>query len=110
MTVDLGAKNGIIAPDKKTEDYLSSIAKGDWDFLDSDSDAVYDAEYEVDISDIAPQVARPDKLDDVVPVDDVIGKNLPKCSLEHAPMVGWKTLQLQRLYLKIKRFMMILTC
>ena len=32
MTVDLGAKNGIIAPDKKTEDYLSSIAKGDWDF------------------------------------------------------------------------------
>ena len=76
MTVDLGAKNGIIAPDKKTEDYLSSIAKGDWDFLDSDSDAVYDAEYEVDISDIAPQVARPDKLDDVVPVDDVIGKKL----------------------------------
>ena len=76
MTVDLGAKNGIIAPDEKTEDYLSSIAKGDWDFLDSDSDAVYDAEYEVDISDIAPQVARPDKLDDVVPVDDVIGKKL----------------------------------
>ena len=73
MTVDLGAKNGIIAPDAVTADYLSTRAKDDWSPLISDADAVYDQEYEVDVSTIAPTLARPDRLDDITSVDVVAG-------------------------------------
>ena len=78
MTVDLGAKNGIIAPDEVTQAYLNNRAKGDWQALHSDPDATYDAEYEVDVSKVVPTVARPHKLDDTVPVDEVVGTKFNK--------------------------------
>jgi 3-isopropylmalate/(R)-2-methylmalate dehydratase large subunit len=78
MTVDLGAKNGIIAPDARTESYLKNRAKGSWDFLKSDSDASYDAVYEVDVSKVGPTVAMPDKLDDIVPIEKVKGTKFNK--------------------------------
>ena len=73
MTVDLGAKNGIIAPDAVTADYLLSRTTDAWEPMQSDHDAVYEQEYEVDVSQIAPTVARPDKLDDIASVDQVAG-------------------------------------
>jgi 3-isopropylmalate/(R)-2-methylmalate dehydratase large subunit len=73
MTVDLGAKNGIIAPDAVTADYLASRTADAWSPLHSDADAVYEQQYEVDVSQVAPTVARPDKLDDIAPVDAVAG-------------------------------------
>ena len=78
MTVDLGAKNGIIAPDAITAAYLEGRAKGDWTPLHSDPDARYDAVYEVDITNLGPTVAMPDKLDDVVPVEKVAGLKFNK--------------------------------
>ncbi len=78
MTVDLGAKNGIIAPDEKTAAYLQPAAKGQWDFIASDDDARYDAVYEVDVTNVGPTVSRPDKLDDVVPVEQVVGTKFNK--------------------------------
>jgi len=73
MTVDLGAKNGIIAPDAVTAEYLATRASDEWSPLRSDADAVYDQEYEVDVSTIAPTLARPDRLDDITSVDVVAG-------------------------------------
>jgi 3-isopropylmalate/(R)-2-methylmalate dehydratase large subunit len=78
MTVDLGAKNGIVAPDDVTRQYLAGRAKGDWEMLASDPDAHYDAVYEVNVSDVGPTVALPDKLDDVVPVEKVAGRKFNK--------------------------------
>lgn len=78
MTVDLGAKNGIIAPDQKTVDYLRPVAKGQWEMLASDPDAAYEAVYEVDVTQLSPTVSRPDKLDDVVPIDVVEGTRFNK--------------------------------
>ena len=78
MTVDLGAKNGIVAPDKITQRYLDGVAKGDWDMIASDEDAEYEAVYEININDLAPTVALPDKLDDTVPVEKVIGTKFNK--------------------------------
>jgi 3-isopropylmalate/(R)-2-methylmalate dehydratase large subunit len=78
MTVDLGAKNGIVAPDTKTAEYLKSVAKGKWEMIGSDADAKYDAEYEVDVTNIGPTVAMPDKLDDIVPVEKVVGRKFNK--------------------------------
>lgn len=78
MTVDLGAKNGIIAPDEVTREYLEGVAKGPWEMIQSDEDANYVAEYTVDVSNLGPTVALPDKLDDTVPVEKLIGKKFNK--------------------------------
>jgi len=78
MTVDLGAKNGIIAPDAITQRYLKDRAIGDWDMIASDDDAEYDQVYTVDISDLGPTVAMPGKLDDTVPVEKLIGTKFNK--------------------------------
>ena len=78
MTVDLGAKNGIIAPDTVTKNYLQDRAKGNWEMIASDDDAHYEAVYEVDVTNIGPTISRPHKLDDVVPVDQVTGTKFNK--------------------------------
>ncbi len=78
MTVDLGAKNGIIAPDRLTRRYLRNRAKGTWKGIQSDADAHYDAVYEIDVSKVVPTVARPHKLDDTVPVEEVSGTKFNK--------------------------------
>ena len=78
MTVDLGAKNGIVAPDQVTADYLSGVAKGDWEMINSDEDAHYEAVYEIDVTNVGPTVALPDRLDDTVPVDKVVGTKFNK--------------------------------
>lgn len=78
MTVDLGAKNGIVPPDEVTRQYLQGRAKGDWQPLLSDPDAQYEAVYEVNVSDVGPTVALPDKLDNVVPVEKVVGRKFNK--------------------------------
>ena len=78
MTVDLGAKNGIVAPDEITRKYLQNVAKGNWEMIASDDDATYEAVYEVDVSKVVPTVARPHKLDDTVPVDELVGTKFNK--------------------------------
>jgi 3-isopropylmalate/(R)-2-methylmalate dehydratase large subunit len=78
MTVDLGAKNGIIAPDKTTETYLKGRTTDHWEFVFSDDDAHYDAVYEVDVTNVGPTISKPDKLDDVVPVEQLIGTKFNK--------------------------------
>ena len=78
MTVDLGAKNGIIAPDAKTATYLNPVQKGNWEMINSDADAQYDAVYEVDVSNVGPTVSKPDKLDDTVPVEQLVGTKFNK--------------------------------
>jgi|TARA_Y100000310_G_scaffold253669_1_gene260569 3-isopropylmalate/(R)-2-methylmalate dehydratase large subunit len=76
MTVDLGAKNGIIAPDERTKNYLSGVAKGEWEMITSDPDAAYEAEYEIDVTNMGPVVSKPDKLDDVVSIEEVVGTKI----------------------------------
>ena len=78
MTVDLGAKNGIIAPDRVTRKYLRKVQKGDWKMIKSDKSAKYEAVYEVDVSKVVPTVARPHKLDDTVPVTELLGTKFNK--------------------------------
>lgn len=59
MAIEAGAKNGIIAPDKKTDDYVSSRAKRPYRFYQSDADAVYEGVLNFDVSSLEPQVAVP---------------------------------------------------
>ncbi|UCD72424.1 MAG: 3-isopropylmalate dehydratase large subunit, partial [Syntrophobacterales bacterium] len=59
MAIEAGGKNGIIAPDEITRQYVEKRAKRPYRFLWSESDAHYADVREYDVSDIEPQVAFP---------------------------------------------------
>lgn len=59
MAIEAGAKNGIIAPDEKTDSFVKDRAKRPYAFYQSDKDAVYEKIFEFDVSSLEPQVAVP---------------------------------------------------
>jgi homoaconitate hydratase family protein len=75
MAVEAGATSGIVPADEETARYLREVA-GVRDVLTFDApdpDAVYDQVVRIDVSQLAPQIARPHTVDNVVPVDSVQG-------------------------------------
>jgi 3-isopropylmalate/(R)-2-methylmalate dehydratase large subunit len=68
MAVEAGAKNGIIAPDEKTLQYVSQRAKKPWKVYHSDPDAEYSKIYEWDAGKLEPLVAWPYLPSNVHPV------------------------------------------
>jgi 3-isopropylmalate/(R)-2-methylmalate dehydratase large subunit len=76
MSVEAGAKAGIIAPDKKTVEYLRRFyAQDELDMIQSDEDAEYERVIEYSAEDIPPLVACPHNVDNVKPVAEL--ENLP---------------------------------
>jgi 3-isopropylmalate/(R)-2-methylmalate dehydratase large subunit len=65
LTVEAGAKNGIIAPDEVTEAFLKQQGRS-YDkarFFQSDSDCQYEQEYDYDLSTLEPAVTAPHFVD-----------------------------------------------
>jgi 3-isopropylmalate/(R)-2-methylmalate dehydratase large subunit len=81
MAVEMGAKNGIIAPDEVTCKFLEDRVKKLPDFknLQSDQDAIYEKTIEFDVSKMPSQVACPSSVDNVKPVSEI-----GKISIEQA--------------------------
>ncbi|HOK79260.1 MAG TPA: 3-isopropylmalate dehydratase large subunit [bacterium] len=59
MAIEAGGKNGIIAPDRITEEFLVSVASEKGIFYKSDKDAKYENIIEIDVGTIEPQVSAP---------------------------------------------------
>jgi len=81
QAMEMGAKVAIIPPDKKTVDYIASKANVKFDVVYSDKDAEYEKIYSFDITDIEPQIACPDKVDNVKSVSDVAGTEIHQAVL-----------------------------
>jgi homoaconitate hydratase family protein len=73
MSVEMGAKNGIIEPDEITRKFLEGRVKvlPDFEALRSDKDAVYRRTLDFDVSKMEPQIACPSSVDNVKPVSEV---------------------------------------
>jgi len=73
MAVEMGAKNGIIAPDETIAEFLKDRTPKMPDFkaLQSDKDAEYERTVDFDVSKIEPQVACPSSVDNVKPISEV---------------------------------------
>jgi 3-isopropylmalate/(R)-2-methylmalate dehydratase large subunit len=73
MAVEMGAKNGIIAPDETTRKFLEGRVNVMPDFktLQSDKDAIYEKTVEFDVSKMEPQVACPSSVDNVKAISEV---------------------------------------
>ena len=89
MSIEAGARAGMIAPDAVTFDYLKDrpfapqgvnwdIAQEFWSTLPSDRDASFDKEKSVDANEIEPMVTWGTSPEDVLP----IGASVPDPSLE----------------------------
>ena len=78
MAVEAGATAGIVPADTESIRYLHEEAgvKGAIEALHPDVDANYDRVIEVDASVLAPQVACPHTVDNVKPIQEVVGKDI----------------------------------
>jgi 3-isopropylmalate/(R)-2-methylmalate dehydratase large subunit len=76
MSVEAGATSGIVPADEETLRYLREEAgvKGKIEGVTPDEDARYERVVEIDVSDLAPQIACPHTVDNVKPIDQVAGK------------------------------------
>ena len=65
MTVEMGAKNGIVEPDETTLKFLEGRVKKPFETLRSDIDTAYEQFMEFNVSDLEPTVACPPSVDNV---------------------------------------------
>ncbi len=83
MSIEMGAKAGLIAPDETTFEYLRGrehapqgadwdAAVADWKTLVTDDDATFDKEVVIDAASITPHVSWGTNPGQVVPIDAVV--------------------------------------
>jgi len=70
MAIEAGGKNGIIAPDEITQDYVKDRVKRPFTCYNSDSDAEYSEVHQIDVSQIDLQVAFPHLPENSRPVSE----------------------------------------
>ena len=71
LAVEAGAKTGIVEPDEKVKEFVESRGRKAENMFVSDPDAKFLKVYEYDLDKIEPVVARPDFVDDVIPLREL---------------------------------------
>ena len=81
LAVEAGAKTALFEADQIALDWLEARGRKPKAVFRSDEDAVYVREYTFDLGEIRPVAARPDFVDDVVPVEEVCGVRIDEAFL-----------------------------
>lgn len=76
MVVEVGAKVGLMACDGRVRDYIRQRTNAPFKGVEASGSAIYDRVVREDLSDLAPQIAKPHQVDNVVDVDKVAGTEL----------------------------------
>ena len=79
MTAEFGGLNGIFEADEMVAAWLAQRRRGYNDsalYFRADDDAPYVAQYPIDLSTLAPQVAKPFSPDNVFDVTELVGQQL----------------------------------
>lgn len=71
MAIEAGAKNGIFEVDDETVAYVKAHSDRDFKAYKADEDAVYDATYEIDLSEIKSTVAFPHLPENTKTFDEI---------------------------------------
>ncbi len=98
MTIEAGARAGMIAPDEATIEYLrgrEKVPQGDewdkaverWLALASDADATFDKEVDLDVSELEPQVTYGTNPAMVIPISQPVPN--PKGNLSHQKSIDY---------------------
>jgi len=78
MTTEAGAKNGIVEPDQKVVDYLSSRGATNINLVNGDADAEYSKIFEFESSEMEPIIAKPFSPDNICVVREAPSVELDK--------------------------------
>jgi 3-isopropylmalate/(R)-2-methylmalate dehydratase large subunit len=73
LAAEMGAKNAFVAPDEKTRRWLAGRTDATYQEILPDEGATYARVLHYDAGKLVPQVARPHRVDNVVPVSEVAG-------------------------------------
>ena len=77
MAVEAGAKVGLFAADKTTQDYLVSQGRGDhYQPVFPDADAVYEQTINIDVANLEPTVAKPHTVDNIALARELKGTKI----------------------------------
>jgi 3-isopropylmalate/(R)-2-methylmalate dehydratase large subunit len=76
MVAEMGAKNGYVAPDGTTRTWLEERTDIEYTEVHPDPDASYAQLLRYEVSDLVPQIAKPHRVDNVVPIDEVAGLHI----------------------------------
>ena len=76
LSMEMGAKNALVAPDDKTIRYLASRTQKEFVPMTADDDAVYATELNVDATELESMVACPHAVDNVRPVRELAGTKI----------------------------------
>jgi methanogen homoaconitase large subunit len=76
MSIEMGAKTGIVPADEKTNTYLNAKAKEKYEPVYADEDATYFEDLYYEVTNLEPQVAKPHEVDNVFNISEVVGTPL----------------------------------
>ena len=82
MAIEMGAKNGIMEPNREVIDYVcqrTGKKESELSIVKSDEDAIYSKEMHFDITDMEPQIACPNDVDNVKGISQVEGSFVNQC-------------------------------
>jgi methanogen homoaconitase large subunit len=82
MAIEMGAKNGIMEPNREVIDYIckrTGKRESELNIIKSDDDAVYEKELDFDITDLEPQIACPNDVDNVKGISQIEGTSIDQC-------------------------------
>jgi 3-isopropylmalate/(R)-2-methylmalate dehydratase large subunit len=76
MAVEAGAETGFFPADEKTAEYLAGRTDRPWEPDESDTDAEFEREVAIDLSELPPLIALPHLPGNVVPVEEAAGTKI----------------------------------
>ena len=82
MAIEMGAKNGIMEPNREVIDYVcqrTGKKESELSIVKSDEDAIYSKEMHFDITDMEPQIACPNDVENVKGISQVEGTFVNQC-------------------------------
>jgi 3-isopropylmalate/(R)-2-methylmalate dehydratase large subunit len=107
MSIEMGARGGLIAPDETTFEYLKKLSSipgikdinssvNEWKKLQSDSDALFDRDLKFDAGLIKPMITYGTNpgmgmaIDDSIPMSDAIGNQASSSFIKSLDYMGFK--------------------
>lgn len=78
MVIEAGGKNGIIAPDERTLEYVRARTNKPFEVVYNDPSARFYTEYRYDVRRMEPRVAKPHSPDNRAEVSEVVGTKIDR--------------------------------
>jgi len=81
MVVEAGAKFGVFLPDIKLKNWIEKRTDEPFEFVHPDKDALYEKDFDYNLSEITPVVAKPSNPGNLAYVEEVVGVKIDQAFL-----------------------------